>query len=1333
MIRNLLALASIAAASANPISVPYSNDFDNTDGSHFFAPSGNGYNWGWDWPSGTYINWVSARNRTSTATSEIRQLGGPASTATDFYLRVTVDPVSIVGGGQSMGLAACGSTSTLGSTYLADVKPGTNRFRLLRLSGGTSALAPERSFSTLTLSDLNPFELEFKGTYSGNSVTLELTVHKDGASETISGTDFNPLTGTHFGLRSYNAGTSMEIAYDNFEVRPLHSIQFNSQASLFAPLSESYSYTPDTLAAPVAATTLSAPVLPSWASFDGNTLSGTPASTGQFPVTLSASSSSADTEQNFTITVPAPTDLVISEFMTDNDDTLTDEDGDSSDWIELFNPTSSPIDLTGWFLTDDPTNLAKWPFPSDSILPALSFVTYFASGKDLPNHTNFSLNSRSGSYLALVRPDLSIAHGFTYPAQREDISYGLHGDYSSEGFLLNPTPRNANDLTGYSGFTGDTTFSVKRGFHESAFSTVIDCDTPNATISYTTDGSPPSESHGTQISPGSSIPISSTTILRATAFAPGLAPANVDTQSYLFLSDIRTQSSTAPSGWPASSVNGQVFNYGMDPQIINSISESAFEEAMTDIDTISLVTDLDNFVDPENGIWVNAENRGPEWERPFSIELIKPDGSEGFQVDAGVRIRGGWSRRDPNPKHSFHLYFREKYGDGKLRYPLFGLEGADEFDRLDLRTTQGRSWHFSNSADATFNRDGFARDLQFSTGQPSSRSRYYHLYINGIYFGLFQSQERTDKFYGESYLGGDKDDWDVIKTRTRPHRVEALDGTPDAWEALFNAATAGFSSDAAYYAIQGLDPSGNPDPSGSDLVEIDNLIDYLLVIFYTGQTDGPVNLSANVPKNFFAMRPRDGSAGFRFFIHDNEDSLNSVTSNATGSNPTGDRLTHFNPKWLHQQLSTNALYRRAFGDRIQKHFFNSGALTPASTRDTFRLTSDTLTNAIIGESARWGDFKVTSPYTQATWRNAINGKINSWLPARSNIVLNQLQNINLFPDLNAPTFSQHGGLLTPGSSVTLAASDTIYYTTDGSDPTKPGSPSLTSGSTLTLPSSLTLKARAFDGSEWSALTEAEFFTTTPADASNLAITEIHYNPAGPDESTEFLELKNTSTQAVHLDGLQFIDGISFTFPSGTVLQPGAYLLLVNDRAAFEAVHGNTLPVIGEFSGKLSNDGEQLLLADAAFNPVIDLTYNDALPWSSLADGSGHSLTLISGDPSQAANWRASVNPTGSPGESDSATPSGDLFFDAFGLDPNLQVTNEGGETIFTFEQKIAADSVRITPQFTASLQPWSEIGDSPFQLTSEILLPGGRIRKNYSAPTSVPLRGFFRLQLESRN
>ena len=124
-------------------------------------------------------------------------------------------------------------------------------------------------------------------------------------------------------------------------------------------------------------------------------------------------------------------DPTISEFLASNSGGLLDEDGDSSDWIEVANPNPEPVDLGGWFLTDDADNLQSWKFPETTIEP-YGRVFVFASGKnrtepDDPLHTSFKLGA-DGEFLALVKPDgTSIASQFApeFPQQRTDVSYGM--------------------------------------------------------------------------------------------------------------------------------------------------------------------------------------------------------------------------------------------------------------------------------------------------------------------------------------------------------------------------------------------------------------------------------------------------------------------------------------------------------------------------------------------------------------------------------------------------------------------------------------------------------------------------------------------------------------------------------------------------------------------------------------------------------------------------------------------------------------------------------------------------------------------------------------------
>ncbi|MBI5385381.1 MAG: lamin tail domain-containing protein [Verrucomicrobia bacterium] len=123
--------------------------------------------------------------------------------------------------------------------------------------------------------------------------------------------------------------------------------------------------------------------------------------------------------------------VFISEFMASNNGPLKDEDGEYSDWIELYNASSNTVNLDGWFLTDSARNLNKWRFPAANI-GAYSYLVVFASNKDRTNagaplHTNFRLDA-ARDFLGLVKPDgATVVSQYSpqYPDQRPGVSYGL--------------------------------------------------------------------------------------------------------------------------------------------------------------------------------------------------------------------------------------------------------------------------------------------------------------------------------------------------------------------------------------------------------------------------------------------------------------------------------------------------------------------------------------------------------------------------------------------------------------------------------------------------------------------------------------------------------------------------------------------------------------------------------------------------------------------------------------------------------------------------------------------------------------------------------------------
>jgi hypothetical protein len=225
--------------------------------------------------------------------------------------------------------------------------------------------------------------------------------------------------------------------------------------------------------------------------------------------------------------------------MADNDGVIRDEDGDESDWIELFNSSTQSISLLGWSLTDDPANLGKWKFPSTTIGGGARLVV-FASDKNrtaVPGrlHTNFKLSS-SGEFLALVNPSGEVESGFSpvYPPQRENVSYGrANGAPNVVGYFTQATPGAANSSSG-TGFAPDISFSRRGGSYQAEFQLTLSLASPDpaTVIRYTLDGTLPSEGSPAYADP---IAIRGTRVVRARAFSPGLLPGDPRTEMYLRL------------------------------------------------------------------------------------------------------------------------------------------------------------------------------------------------------------------------------------------------------------------------------------------------------------------------------------------------------------------------------------------------------------------------------------------------------------------------------------------------------------------------------------------------------------------------------------------------------------------------------------------------------------------------------------------------------------------------------------------------------------------------------------------------------------------------------
>lgn len=853
--------------------------------------------------------------------------------------------------------------------------------------------------------------------------------------------------------------------------------------------------------------------------------------------------------------------LVINEFVADNETGIEDEDGDRTDWIELLNLSGSTIDLSGYYLTDNTNDLTRWRIPAIT-MNARDFLVIHASGKDrsptngLPLHTNFKLK-RTGEEVALVAPDGTTVIDLLYPRnQYDDIAYGMGAGNSGIGYLI-PTPGAANGAA-FSEGVSTVTFSQERGFYGNPFQLTLTSSLPGSIIRYTTNGTAPDNINGMDysapitVTPSTAGLTHGTFLVRAIALNTNAIQTPIASHTYLFVHEIVQQSGFL------SAITNQPAYYNL------------LDDALTALPVVSIAHPL--------GLPGTLE-------RESSIEFFDPQQAEpGFQATCGIKKVGGHSVN--SPKNNFRLYFRQQYGQQRLTYPLFmdhpySGNATDTFQRLNLRGGSHDTFFWlanpnnpGNSGgptkgDALYLRNRLLNDLQLRMGHEGLHGRFVNLYINGEYRGQYHLHEWPNDDFLASYEPGGEDDFEYTNG-ANPGKAHS-DNWQAAWDAMKAAATTGIES-------------------GNDWLDAENLMDYMLLSFYAGN---PWDWNPN--QNWMAAGPNTANGlGWKFFHWDADICLQDENANVLNKNV---------PDGLFLSIISDPDYALLFRDRVYEHCFHGGILTPDVITETFTNRVNEIQTSIVAETARWQGAAANPPWDRDDeWQNEIDRINQVFIPQRTDILLNQLRAQGWYP-VEAPAFNQRGGSVPIGFEVILTApAGTIYFTTDGSDPTD-SQATIYSPGMLLINQAVHIKTRALHNGEWSPVNQAFFLIdgTPLLSTADVMIEEVHYNPPGSDEA-EFIELHNRRSNAINLAGSRLQDAMNFVFPAEqSVLEPDARIVVVENLEAFSAIYQDpTSPyywpgihVAGQWSGQLDNNGESiqvvgptgLLVTNAVFSPI----------------------------------------------------------------------------------------------------------------------------------------------------
>ena len=538
-------------------------------------------------------------------------------------------------------------------------------------------------------------------------------------------------------------------------------------------------------------------------------------------------------------------------------------------------------------------------------------------------------------------------------------------------------------------------FSQPHGFCEAPFSLTISAtdELPEGTvIRYTVDGSEPTFGSQTYTQ---ALDIKTTTILRAAAFSATARLTPVATATWIFAADVLKQSDH-PAGYPDewgyyTQIGGIAkADYGMDPEMTNDKKLAPkIIEGLKSLPVLSIVTDKDNLFSHENdeergGIYIFTgppvgDATGHGWTRPASVELMGGPQQHDLTVDCGLRLHGGHGRlAEKNPKHSFRLVFKAQYGPKSLEYPVFGADDPQKFNQLVVRCHFGNTWqHWAegNREKAQYTRDVWARRMQRKMGHTSVNALYVNLFLNGMYWGLYNIAERVDDQFGKDHLGGAKSDIDVVKIEEDGgNHIEASEGTLDAWEEMVE----------------------NPE----SLLDIDAFIDYMLINQYAGNTDWDHH-------NWYAINRRGAdSPGFRFLCWDSEIIFENVYENVLGKNngkafPTG----------IFHNLLKNDDFARRYVHRAKELLSDDGFLGQQSVVEVWDSLYNTISKAIYAEAARWGDYRRDVHQWQSkgklytvddTYKKERNRLLNDYFPYRTDIVLSDILSFVNIDDFVAP-------------------------------------------------------------------------------------------------------------------------------------------------------------------------------------------------------------------------------------------------------------------------------------------------------------------------------------------
>ncbi|NOX46554.1 MAG: T9SS type A sorting domain-containing protein [Chlorobi bacterium] len=645
--------------------------------------------------------------------------------------------------------------------------------------------------------------------------------------------------------------------------------------------------------------------------------------------------------------------LYINEIIASNTQTNYDPDFIGfSDWIEIYNAGNSPVSLYGYYLTDDLLVPNKWQITESAILPPGAFFVFWADGRDIGNHTNFKLSS-AGEEVGLANASGSLIDSFTYPPQSTDVSYGRKYDEPGLfGFFYKPTPGSANTTLFLEEivYAGTPVFSISGGIYPGPVNVELATSSPTAEIRFTIDGSYPDENspvYSTAIQTSDTV-----SIIRARVFEDGIAPGAV-------------------------------------------VSNTYFANVSHELPILSITTDPDNLWNDTIGIYcvgthgiqgyggITANYWHTDWERPVNLEMFETDGEQVINQQTGIAING--ARRNMAQK-SLRVFARGKYGKPSIDHGIFKSRKNEAFSSLVLRNSGLPDF------ESTLIRDGLSQSLTIGRmGLEYQGYRQAVLYLNGVYWGIYNIREKQNEDYLKDIKGANPMNVNMLE-----YVGEVIEGSNEDYLIL-----------REFMEQNDLNTETNFNYLKSK-IDIDDFINYQIAEIYMGNYDWPgLNIkywNENKEDSKWRWLLYDIDVGFGLWGGYNFNSLEHATATDGPNWPNPPSSTLF-----FRQLLTIDDFRNEFIQRFAAHInttFVPGRIIPLA---------DSLAQNIAPEMPvhinRWKDHDSPDgvcPQTLAEWEENLT-VINEYAVMRPQKVFGFIKNkFNLLGTFKLSTNAVHG-------------------------------------------------------------------------------------------------------------------------------------------------------------------------------------------------------------------------------------------------------------------------------------------------------------------------------------